>query len=399
MSRRKPFAIIAAGVLAIVALIAGCTSAALTDPRVILTDAQTSLTNLQSVHFQIAAGGQFIIGVSLAPSPSPTDTPTPTPTATATTTPTASPTATPSTSPTPTPKPTRSPAPLTSAQASASAVAAASASASAVASASAAAVASASASAAAAVQSAQASSFASAIASSVAVASAAADASASASAYLAASASAVIASSASPTATPSPLYTAMPIALTGSTAFGDIDFANKRAHVTGGVPGIPNLAGEVIVVDPYAYVRAPGAVTYTSEGDSNLPINPALPSGPLYLIQQIVAVANDKGLSPVLVGVEQEQYGASYHIRVDVSQSALNSKLSSLQAVQALGSGQLDLWITQSGFQLERLEYKTSDPSSGAAAMRLVLSNWNNVSPILAPPANQMDLGLPSASY
>jgi hypothetical protein len=177
-----------------------------------------------------------------------------------------------------------------------------------------------------------------------------------------------------------------------------VNFDYATAHVTGGVPGIPNLAGEVIVVDPYAYVRAPGAITYTSEGDSNLPINPASASGPLYLIQQVVAVANDKGLSPVLVGVEQEQYGSSYHIRVDVSQSALNSKLSSLQAVQALGSGQLDLWITQSGFQLERLEYRTSDPSSGAAAIRLVLSNWNNVSPILAPPANQMDLGLPSAS-
>ncbi len=394
MFRRKSLAITAAGVLAIVALIAGCASAALTDPRQILTNAQTSLTNLQSVHFQIEAGGQFIIGVAQTPTPAPTATPTSTPTASATPPPGEAPTATPTSSPTPTPKPTKSPAPLTAAQASASAAAAASASASAVASASAAAAASASASAAAAVQSAQASSYASAYASNQAILSASASASAAASA----SASAVVASSAVPTATPSPLYTAMPIALTGTTAYGDIDFANKTAHVTGGAPGIPNLAGEVIVIDPYAYVRAPGGVTYTSEGDSNLPINPALSSGPLYVVQQIVAVANDKGLSPVLVGVEPEQYGSCYHIRVDVSQSALNSKLASLQAVQALGSGQLDLWITQNGFQLERLEYSTSDPSSGAAAVRLVLSNWNNVSPILAPPANQMNLGAPAAS-
>jgi hypothetical protein len=190
----------------------------------------------------------------------------------------------------------------------------------------------------------------------------------------------------------------MAVSLTGGTAYGDIDFANKTAHVTGGVPGIPNLSGEVIVVDPYAYVRAPGAVLYTSQGDSNLLINPALSSGPLFVIQQIVAVANDPGVSPVLVGTEQEQYGACYHIRVDVTQSALNSKLSSLNVVQALGSGQINLWITQSGFQLERLEFTTSDPASGAAAVRLVLSNWNKVSPILAPPANQVDQGLPAAS-
>jgi hypothetical protein len=198
--------------------------------------------------------------------------------------------------------------------------------------------------------------------------------------------------------TPTPVYTAMPVALTGSQAYGDIDFANKTAHVTGGVPGIPSLAGEVIVIDPYAYVRAPGAITYSSEGDSDLPINPALSSGPLFVIQQMVAVANDAGVSPVLVGIEQEQYGPCYHIRVDVTQSALNSKLASLNVVQSLGSGQLNLWITQGDFQLERLEFSTSDPAAGAASVRLVLSNWNNVSPIEAPPANQMNASLPTAS-
>lgn len=168
--------------------------------------------------------------------------------------------------------------------------------------------------------------------------------------------------------------------------------------MVGGAPGIPSLSGEVIVVDAYAYVRAPGAVLYTSQGNSNLALNPALASGPLFIVEQVVAVANDPGLNPVYVGIEQEQYGACYHIRVDVTQTALNSKLSSLQVVQALGSGKIDLWITQSGFQLERLEFSTSDPASGAAAVRLVLSNWNNVSAIEAPPQNQVDNGVPAAS-
>jgi hypothetical protein len=190
----------------------------------------------------------------------------------------------------------------------------------------------------------------------------------------------------------------MPVALTGATAYGDIDLANQTAHVIGGVPGVPNLSGEVIVVGSYAYVRAPGAVLYTSEGNSNLAMNPAAKSGPLFIVQQVVAVASDPGLNPVYVGVEQEQYGACYHIRVDVTQSALNSKLSSLQIVQALGSGRIDLWITQNDFQLERLEFSTSDPASGAADVRLVLSAWNNVSPIEAPPANQVDQGLPAAT-
>jgi hypothetical protein len=42
------------------------------------------------------------------------------------------------------------------------------------------------------------------------------------------------------------------------------------------------------------------------------------------------------------------------------------------------------------------MEYKTSDPNAGAAAIRLVLSNWNEVSPIAPPPENQV--ATPAAS-
>lgn len=179
-------------------------------------------------------------------------------------------------------------------------------------------------------------------------------------------------------------------------ADGDIDFANKAAHIVGGMPGLPGVSGELIIIDPYSYFRAYGQTAFTGGDDSSLPLNPALASGPLYIVQQIVAVADDPGLNPVLVGTEQEASGSCYHIRVDVSQKALNSTLSSQPAVQALGSGELDLWITYGDFQLERMEYKTSDPNAGAAAIRLVLSNWNEVSPIAPPPENQV--ATPAAS-
>jgi hypothetical protein len=182
------------------------------------------------------------------------------------------------------------------------------------------------------------------------------------------------------------------VTLNGTTADGDIDFANGNAHVVGGLPGLPGLSGELWVIGPYAYYRPYGATKYTTESTSSLPMNPALSSGPAFVVSQILAVAADPGLSPVLVGIEQEQYGTCYHIRVDVTQSALNAKLQSSLAVQSLGSGTVDLWITEGGFQLERLEFSTSDPSSGAAAVRLVLSNWNKVSPILTPPDSELDI-------
>jgi hypothetical protein len=187
------------------------------------------------------------------------------------------------------------------------------------------------------------------------------------------------------------------VSLTGTVADGDVDFANQAAHVTGGMPGLPGVSGELIIIHPYSYFRAYGQTTYTGQDDSTLPINPAMSDGPLYIVQQIVATADSSSLNPVFVGTEQEASGSAYHIRVDVSKKDINSSLGALNSVWALGSGQLDLWITYGDFQLERLEYSTSDPNAGAAAIRLVLSNWNSVPAIQEPPANQF--ASPAASY
>lgn len=323
--------------MAVASLLAGCTSATLTDPRQILTKVGTSLQNLNSVHFHLEAGGQFAVGVEAAATSAPTDTPLPTDTPT--------------------------PSLSASAVASSSAVASGSAGASSPAGAS-------------------------------AGASAAASASASPSPSPSPTPTPVPTDSpspsTSPTPVPTPVYTALPVSLTGTLADGDIDYANNAAHVTGGLPGLPGLSGEMIVTQDFAYIRGYGATQYTEETVSSLSIDPALPSQSLYFIQQIVAAASDASLSPVLVGMESEPSGQCYHIRVAVTQAALSAKLSNIPNLQDKGSGQMDLWITQNDFQLERLEFTTSDPAAGAAAIRLVLSHWNSVGEIDAPPQNQV---------
>src|ERR1035437_10725163 len=76
---RKSFATTAAGLLAVVALVAVCSSTPLTDPHKILTNAKANFDVLNSVHFHFEAGGQFIFG-SPAATPTPTIEPTPVPT-------------------------------------------------------------------------------------------------------------------------------------------------------------------------------------------------------------------------------------------------------------------------------------------------------------------------------
>ncbi|HEY5528306.1 MAG TPA: hypothetical protein VIL51_02510, partial [Thermoleophilia bacterium] len=79
MLGRKSFAATAAGLLAVVALVAGCSSAPLTDPRKILSNAKANFDVLNSVHFHLEAGGQFMYGYA-AVTPTPTIEPTPVPT-------------------------------------------------------------------------------------------------------------------------------------------------------------------------------------------------------------------------------------------------------------------------------------------------------------------------------
>ncbi|HEU6439690.1 MAG TPA: hypothetical protein VFC12_04560 [Terriglobales bacterium] len=347
MFGRKSFATTAAGLLAVVALVAGCSSTPLTDPRKILSNAKANFDVLNSAHFHLEAGGQFMYGYPAA-TPTPTIEPTAVPTiepsasaaAPSGSAPTASgsaaapsgsaaaggsvkpgasatPTETPTPTPSPTPIPTDTPSPTPAV---------------------------------------------------------------------------------SPTPTPTPLYTSMPIGLAGTTADGDIDLVNKSAHVIGGLPGVPGFSGELIVVSPYAYFRSYGATKYSSAGDSTLSVNPAVSSvsSPAWLIGQIVTLANDPALSPVLVGTEQEASGSTYHIRVEVTKAVAQTALNSVG--QAAGSGKLDLWITQDSFQLERLEFSSADPSAGVAAFRVVLSNWNNVPAILAPDPDNIEIpALPSS--
>ena len=190
----------------------------------------------------------------------------------------------------------------------------------------------------------------------------------------------------------------MPIGLAGTTADGDIDLVNKSAHVIGGLPGVPGFSGELIVVSPYAYFRSYGATKYSSAGDSTLSVNPAVSSvsSPAWLMGQILTLANDPALSPVLVGTEQEASGSTYHIRVEVTKAVAQTALNSVG--QAVGSGKLDLWITQDSFQLEHLEFSSADLSTGVAVFRVVLSNWNNVPEILAPDPDNIEIpALPSS--
>jgi hypothetical protein len=171
--------------------------------------------------------------------------------------------------------------------------------------------------------------------------------------------------------------------------------ANGAAHIVGSIPGLPDLAGEMIISGSSAYSRAPGEKAFSTTAVTNLSYNPAdKTSGPVSVVNTILGVVADASLSPQLLGIVQEPYGSCYHIQVQVTPDVVKSKLSVTGT--GIGSTVVDLWIYQSDFYVERVEFKMADPTAGSAAIRLVLSNYNKVSPIAVPPASEMATGLPA---
>lgn len=175
---------------------------------------------------------------------------------------------------------------------------------------------------------------------------------------------------------------------------------NGTAHITGTLPGIPDFAGELLVVGGNAYMRAPGQNIFSTEAASSLPLNPAdATAGLLAEFQTILTTIADKNLNPQLLGIESRPGGSCYHIQVQANPDVVNTSLG--LTGQGVGYAKVDVWIFQSSFLVEHMELHTSDPAAGSAAIRLIMSEYNSVAPIDAPAAGEFDpagLAAPAAS-
>ena len=163
------------------------------------------------------------------------------------------------------------------------------------------------------------------------------------------------------------------------------------------MPGVPDLAGELVVVNGSMYWRTPGQAAFTQGDPTTLTWNPAdKTSGPVAYVNTLLSAVADSSLTPKLLGTEQEPFGPCYHIQVQATPDVVKSKLS--MTGEGLGSAVVDLWIYESDFRIERLEFHAGDPTAGAAAFRMVLSHYDDISPIEIPPASELATPEPTPS-
>jgi hypothetical protein len=176
----------------------------------------------------------------------------------------------------------------------------------------------------------------------------------------------------------------MVVTLDGAQAVGDIDLANKAAHVTGTLPTVPDIAGEVIVYKGYAYSRTPGQTKYTFGADTSLALNPADSAGPpITWIKGILLIADADSVTPTLLGDSEEPGGTAYHIQVYATPALVKADF--LLQGDGVGNAKVDLWIRHGDYRLLRMEVHTNDSLAGPGVVRLVLTKHDAIDAITAP--------------
>ena len=183
--------------------------------------------------------------------------------------------------------------------------------------------------------------------------------------------------------------------LDGLNVSGDMDIAHSSAHIVGTLPTTPDLAGELIEVNGAAWTRLPGQARFQTA--TLTAFDPFMQQyGVMPLFMAVMNVAAEKSLTPKLLGVEEQQGGPAYHIQVQGSYAAL-AKLDFgglLLTGPDLALATIDLWINTGTFFVSRVEVHANSTKPGAA-VRLLITDYNDIAPIEPPAANNIQTPAP----
>ncbi len=180
--------------------------------------------------------------------------------------------------------------------------------------------------------------------------------------------------------------------LKGTTAQGDIDIPNGKAHFSASVPALLGLTADLIVIGDTTYLKASllGTKYQKSTGASALPV--PLPSGSpneQAAIDQLNQALAKLSTPPKLIGVEQIAGKPAYHVELTVSQQDLGTALPS--ALTTVSGVTLDVWSYVDSLRPARLELTGGDASTGTLDVVLTFTNYDQSVTIQAPPADQVE--------
>ena len=183
------------------------------------------------------------------------------------------------------------------------------------------------------------------------------------------------------------------IDLTGTTATGDVDFANKATHITFKVPKLLGFTGEVIAVDNKVYIKTSLTGPLFSVQDAgSAPVDPGNPAG---IIDNLGDLLLDNGIT--LVKGKDTSCGGKECYSVTTELTAADLGVPAAGALSALPIDLQGAKLKITVLVEKDLPYRLSEvsavltlPNDASVTAVLTTSKWDAPVTIKAPPPEQV---------
>jgi len=177
------------------------------------------------------------------------------------------------------------------------------------------------------------------------------------------------------------------IDLKGTTASGDLDIANKKAHVNLSAPALLNVTADIIVIgnDTYTKVSLLGPkYTKTTSTDSGDPA--AVAGDPQKAIDEINKFLNTPGVAPTKQADEKCGDKDCYHVSMNLTSDQLSGVTGSLGSGAPTGTGTIDVWSQKNDLRPAKVAISANAGDQGTVTVTLTLSNYDAAVTINPPP-------------
>lgn len=186
------------------------------------------------------------------------------------------------------------------------------------------------------------------------------------------------------------------IDLKGTTASGDLDIANKKAHLSFSAPALLNVTADIIVIgnDTYTKVSLLGP-KYTKTTSANASDPTSAAADPQKAIDEINKFLNTPGVAPTKQADEKCGDKDCYHVSMNLTSDQLSGVTGGLGSGAPTGTGTIDVWSQKSDLRPAKVAITANAGDQGTVTVTLTLSNYD--APVTINPPADADVA-PAAS-
>jgi len=168
------------------------------------------------------------------------------------------------------------------------------------------------------------------------------------------------------------------------------------------MPTLFGLSADIIQVDGYQYSKTSLAGTnkYTKSPPLTLPIASAAPGATLDISSTVISLMSSlaaAGASATLVGRDQVDGRAAYHVSISMPKDLINQQMGALGGDAASGisidTASLDYWVYVDSLNPAKIELEAASATVGHLTITLTLTKYNQPVTIKTPADSEIQAG------